>query len=69
LEVSGAVRPIYVSLGVERLISLRWRQQALPKHWYLSTGCYAVLIGGQLPTLRDNISVPFSRVKFSILIL
>jgi len=30
----------------------------------ISTGCYAVLIGGQLPTLRNSISVPFSRINF-----
>jgi hypothetical protein len=33
------------------------------KPWHFPTECYAVLIGGHSPTLRDNISVPFSRVQ------
>jgi hypothetical protein len=28
-------------------------------------GCYVVQFSGWLPTFRDNISVPFSRVKES----
>ena len=42
LEVSGAVRPIYGSLGVKRLIKVLLIQETLNKRNLMTTGLMAV---------------------------
>ena len=67
LEVSGAVLPIYESLGVKRLklhqlrVISDFRREVggicAPLNYYASSS------GNSLPTFRDNVTVPSSRIK------
>jgi len=69
LEVSGAVLPIYGSLGVKRLklhqlrVISDFRREVggicAPLDYYASSS------GNFLPAFRDNIAVPSSRIKKS----
>jgi len=60
LEVSGALRPLYGSLGVKGLLSSA--KQEADKDCHL-LDCYAASSGNSLPTFRELLSVPSLRVK------
>jgi len=66
LEVSGAVQPIYGSLGVKRLsthcqlcVVSGFRREVDENCALL--GCYAASSGNFLPTFRDEILDPCNR--------